>query len=102
MDGYSWTANTDGIFMDEDTQVVSSGVMRLGDYIFISEGENEMERFLTDLAVDLKLDREEVDVIRAITKYPDWQKRYAMYRLADDIQLNDLTPETLGYREEED
>jgi len=103
MDGCTWTGNTDGISIYDDTPVLrfTSGGITFGLNEQIRE-EKMMERLLTDLVVNLQLGREELDMIRAIIRHPDWKERYMLYLLADDVRSCDFMPETLGYKEEED
>jgi len=69
--------------------------------IHSTEGENKMEKQLTDLVLRLKLEKEEVDEIREIAGHSDWRDRFMLYLLACAVQDGSVEAEALGYERKE-
>jgi len=71
-----------------------------------AKGANEMEEYLTDLAVGLGLTKKHVAEIRKVLgdggNKPlfGWMGRLALYQLATMIKAGDITAEALGYKED--
>ena len=111
-EGYTWTgtitdSSEDGWYYKpweispifEPTEVVW-GIGNMGTYIRV-EGENKMEKQLTDLVLALGLDKDHVAEIREIVGHSDWRDRFMLYMLARAVQDGSVEVEALGYERKE-
>ena len=71
----------------------------LGNIYF--EGENAMEKQLTDLVLALELDKDHVSEIREIVGHSDWRERFMLYVLARAVLEGGMEVEALGYERKE-
>lgn len=76
------------------------GIGNMGAYIRL-EGENKMEKQLTDLVLALELDKDHVSEIREIVGHSDWRERFMLYVLARAVLEGGMEVEALGYKRAE-
>jgi len=69
--------------------------------IHSTEGENKMEKQLTDLVLALELDKDHVSEIREIVGHSDWRERFMLYVLARAVLEGGMEVEALGYKRAE-
>jgi len=69
--------------------------------IHSTEGENKMEKQLTDLVLALELDKDHVSEIREIVGHSDWRERFMLYMLARAVLEGGMEVEGLGYKRAE-